>query len=415
MRQLLILIAAIAVAIPAANAGGLYASEIGSPNSLGTAASGNVTNREVADAAWSNPAGMTGLDDAQLLTGLQVIAPNTEFESTIAEAGGSDGGNAGEMAAIPSFFYVKPLNDDWRFGLSMVAPFGGGFDFGDDFVGRYGVEEIAIQALAVSPSLAYRVNDRFSVGFGVSVIYTILEMDVAINQAQFDAPDAKVQIEDATDTALQPFFGLQWQYSDRGTFGMVYRAEADIELSGDVTINGLVAPLTPQSSLTASWDNPQLLEIGIRHQLNDEWALTANANWEDWSVFSVNDFAINDAPAGPVLIQLDRNWEDTYKFGVGVLGQRHDGRKLAFGVAYDTSPVSSADRTIDLPSDEQLRLSAAYGRDTGGKHAWGVGATLLWLGNGKVDQTAGGVRFAGEFDKNWVFFVGGMYQRRFGK
>jgi len=39
--------------------------------------------------------------------------------------------------------------------------------------------------------------------------------------------------------------------------------------------------------------------------------------------------------------------------------------------------------------------------------------TWLWLGDGKVDQVAGGQRFAGEFDKNWTLFVGAMYQRRF--
>ena len=415
MRYPLIVIVAIAVAVPTAQAGGIYLSEIGSPNSLGTAASGNVTNRSIADSAWTNPAGMTGLDESQMLTGLQVLVPKTEFESTVAEAGGGDGGNAGQTAAIPSFFYVRPLNDKWRFGLSMVAPFGGGFDFGDDFVGRYSVQEITLQGVAVSPSLGYRINDRVSVGFGVSVLYTIFDMDIAINQSGIGAPDGKVEIEDATDVGYQPFVGLQWQFSDRGTFGVVYRGEADIELDGDVTINNLVLPLTPQSSIDITWDNPQLLEIGIRYRLNDEWSMTANADWEDWSAFSVTDFAINDAPTGPLFMELDRNWDDAYKFGIGFTRDRADGQKLAFGAAYDTSPVSSADRTVDLPSDEQLRLSAAYGRDTGGKHAWGIGATWLWLGNGKVDQTAGGARFAGEFDKNWILFVGGMYQRRFGK
>lgn len=401
--------------IPHAEAGGIYASEIGSPNSLGTAGSANVTNRTIADAAWTNPAGMTGINDTRILTGLQVLVPKTEFESTVAEAGGSDGGNAGNMAAIPSFFYVKTLNEDWRFGLSMVAPFGGGYDFGDDFVGRYVVEEITLQGLAVSPSLGYRINDKVSVGFGVSVLYTVFDMKIAINQSGLGAPDGKVDIDEATDVGYQPFIGLQWQVSDRATFGAVYRAEADIELDGDVTIDNLVLPLEPQSSIDITWDNPQLLEIGLRYKLNEEWSLTANANWEDWSAFSVTDFAINDAPTGPVFMELDRNWKDTYKFGVGVFGERGDGRHLAFGASYDTSPVDSADRTIDLPSDEQLRLSAAYGRDSGGRSAWGIGATLLWLGNGKVDQVAGGARFAGEFDKNWILFVGGMYQRRFGQ
>ena len=35
------------------------------------------------------------------------------------------------------------------------------------------------------------------------------------------------------------------------------------------------------------------------------------------------------------------------------------------------------------------------------------GGTLLYFGDGKVDQTAQGVRFKGEFDTNTALFLGG--------
>ena len=44
-------------------AAGLYIPEVGTPVSVGTAGVGNPTNTGSADAAWTNPAGMTGLDD----------------------------------------------------------------------------------------------------------------------------------------------------------------------------------------------------------------------------------------------------------------------------------------------------------------------------------------------------------------
>ena len=36
---------------------------------------------------------------------------------------------------------------------------------------------------------------------------------------------------------------------------------------------------------------------------------------------------------------------------------------VRLGISYDSSPVDDDDRTIDLPLDEQLKLSAAYGRE----------------------------------------------------
>ena len=44
-------------------AAGFYISEVGTPGSLGSVGVINPTNTYSADAAWTNPAGMTGLDD----------------------------------------------------------------------------------------------------------------------------------------------------------------------------------------------------------------------------------------------------------------------------------------------------------------------------------------------------------------
>ena len=85
---------------------------------------------------------------------------------------------------------------------------------------------------------------------------------------------------------------------------------------------------------------------------------------------------------------------------------------MSGGISYDTSPVDDDDRTIDLPLDEQLKLSAAYARH-GERFDYAIGATLMYLGDGKVDQTAQGVRFKGEFDSNFALFVGGTVKYEF--
>ena len=97
-------------------AAGLYLSEIASPGSLGTSGVANVTNNWGTDSAWTNPAGMTGLEKDQVMAGMQVIAPNSKFDSSIAEAGGNDGGNAGVAALVPGVYAVKTLGDRFRLG-----------------------------------------------------------------------------------------------------------------------------------------------------------------------------------------------------------------------------------------------------------------------------------------------------------
>ena len=85
--------------------GGLYLSEIGTPVSLGTAGVGNVVNNVGADSAFTNPAGMTGVRQDTVLGGLQLLVPEVRFDSSIADAAGSDGGMLVMLPRFPHSFW----------------------------------------------------------------------------------------------------------------------------------------------------------------------------------------------------------------------------------------------------------------------------------------------------------------------
>ncbi len=153
---------------------------------------------------------MTGLDKSQYMSGMQLAAPSIRFKSSFASKGGVNGGNAGNMALIPSSFYVKKVSEKLRLGFSLTAPLGGGLDYNDsfsnpddDFVGRYGATKSLLAGIAFSPSFGYKVNDKFSIGGGVSVIYTRFDQDIAINQGPL--PDGKVELDKLTGLGYQPF------------------------------------------------------------------------------------------------------------------------------------------------------------------------------------------------------------------
>ena len=69
---------------------------------------------------------MTGIDGQHILSGLQFIVPSVKFNVKGARndtilpqrqgpVSGESGGNAGQIAPIPSVFYVQPLSDRLRF------------------------------------------------------------------------------------------------------------------------------------------------------------------------------------------------------------------------------------------------------------------------------------------------------------
>jgi long-chain fatty acid transport protein len=392
------------LAKPAA-AAGFYFPEVGTPSSLGTGGVANVTNTYGADAAWTNPAGMTALDEDRIFAGLQVVLPKIEFDSSIATGGGNDGNNAGETAVIPSFFYLKKLSDRTRLGFSVTAPLGGGVDYGDDFAGRYETINAFLEGIAFSPSLGYEINEQLSVGAGVSFIYTLYEQDIAINPAfvpTVNGGDGKLKIEDADDWGYQPFLGLTYRLSDRALVGAVYRAEMDVDLEGDVKFRNLGA-LTPSvNGVDIRWDNPQTLEAGLSYQLTDEKTLFINAGWQDWSEFSDNELAFT----GAGVATLDRNWDDTWHAGIA-LGHLENREGYSIGFSYESSPVDDDDRTFDLPVDELYRFSALYFWSGGRRLDYSLGGSLTVFGDTEIDNTVQGVRVKGDFDSNYLLFLGG--------
>jgi long-chain fatty acid transport protein len=403
---------------------GFYSPSIGTPGSLGTAGVANPTNTRGADASWTNPAGMTGIDRQHMLSGFQLILPSVKFNAKSIQNNavlpsrqgpvvGDNGGNAAEIAPVPSFFYVRPLSERVRIGFASTAPLGGGVDYGSDFVGRYVVRDVTLAGVALTPSLAYRVTNRFSIGAGVSVVYTTLDQSIAIRQGVPDpALDGRVKFENLDDWGAQGVLGLTYAFSDRLLLGIVYRSQMDTDLKGDVKYEGLRFPglaASLPSNVKISWTNPQTLEAGLRYRLDDKTQLYVNAGWQEWSKFSDNVLSFSNDR----VVELDRNWDDTWHAGIAAVRALSPESLVSVGVSYENSPVKDEYRTLDFPVDKQWKLSASYAWKHSDDMAFSLGATLAFVGNAPLEQTAQRVTVRGDYDTNFLAVVGGTFRYDF--
>ncbi len=403
-------------------AGGLYLSQIASPASVGTAGVADTVNNKTADASFTNPAGMTGLDMDSFLAGAQVLIPNVEFDSSVATAGGDDGGNAGAVAAIPAAYLVKVLSPDTRFGLSVVAPLGGGIDYGKDFVGRYQATKSTLTGVGITPALAWKITDRFSVGAGFSFLHTVMDMNVSLNQTSVDPSytDAQVKLDGVDDWSYFGTVGMQYQITDRLLFGATYRSKSEVELEGDIKFTSLQVPIL--KALTSNinqakmdFEFPQSVAVGLLFHATEELQLLVDADWQDWSRFSGFGITLDSGPEGGAINQnADLHWKDTWHVGAAAVYKPNRNVFLC-GVSYDSSPVDDKDRVAFLPADEQFSVSAGWAlkNDEIGSFNYSLSGSWLWLGDGKMDQSPQGERFKGEFDHNYIFFLAGSVAYQF--
>ena len=176
---------AVSLAMPAglARGGGLYLSEFPTPD-MGTAMAGAQTRASDAATAMLNPAGMTRLDDHQLLLGIAPGFAVVEFDADAGTpSGGGDGGNQGGFVPLLGSAYVHALSDRWRLGLGLVSLAGSALDPDDDWAGRFQMTEISFLTLSLYSTLAFRVTDWLSIGAGAATTYAKLDWDVRTRRA----------------------------------------------------------------------------------------------------------------------------------------------------------------------------------------------------------------------------------------
>jgi long-chain fatty acid transport protein len=327
---------------------------------------------------------------------MEALIPINKFDSDIAEAGGSDGGNAGVPAVIPGLFVVKGLNENLKLGFSVAAVAGGGLDYGENFVGRYQAYKAALQTVGAGPSLGYKINDMLSIGAGIYMLYTTYNQKIAVNQSNFPVPanDGTVHFDDIDDITYQWKAGITFQPTDRLLFGFTYLSEADVDLSGDLKTSGLQQPLAnllgDADSITVDFDLPESFDFGLRYRVTEQLTLLAVAT-----------------------TTIDRDWKDTWHVGGAFKYDFGVNHIVGMGISYDSSVVSNHDRTADLPLDEQFRVAAAYAKDNPIGLSYNFSTSCVYFGEGKMDQTAQGERFKGEFDTNYLIFVAASVLYRF--
>jgi long-chain fatty acid transport protein len=384
---------------PGALAGGLWITEFGQPTQ-GRAGAGEVAGNGDATDAFFNPAAMSRLEKSEILVSVGVIAPTVEFDvqSSRRANGEGDGGDAADPAPGGSAFYAHPVNEKLSLGLSALALTGSVLDYDDDWVGRYQVQDVSILVIGLVPSIGYQITDKLSVGASIPVMYSKLDMDVAVPNAMSPAtgPDGKVNI-DGDDTQVAASLSALYQFSERTRLGIRTTSKFDFSYSGDVS-SDLLGEVGVETDLTMA----AIVRIGLGHDFNETWSAYATWGWDGWS--EMDDILISTNSGGAV---LPRNWDDTYHYAVGADYRLDQRWTLRAGVAYDTDPTDEKDRTADMPIDEQIRyaVGADYVRDSGMR----ISGSLVYAdyGDAKIvsDRAPPVFGFEGEYETNEIWFA----------
>jgi len=377
-----------------ANAGGLWLNEFGAP-AMGRAGAGAEAGTGDASAALYNPASMKQIKTEQLMItgGFLSTASRFSVESSGTLNGTGDGGDAGGILPTGSLFYVKPINEKWQFGFSLAGLAGAGLDYDKGWTGRYQATSVAIVAMVAMPSIAYSVTDKLSLGFGLPIMYTELEMKLAVPRPGQSDGQAKI---DGDDTLVGYHLSLWYEFSEATQLGVYYQSEFEAGYDGDAKVEPVGISVGSDLDLNFS----AKAYAGLSHRFSNQLTGHITLGWEDWSTMD----NINLSTQTGRNASLPRNWDDTYHYAVGIEYLLAPEWILNLGYAYDTNPVDAKDRTADLPVDRQNRYTVGIEHKSPTSFDWGVQLVYVDLGSAAINTSplAGGplTGYSGDYEDN---------------
>ncbi len=363
---------ALALAVSAASSYSLaagFALNEQSVSGMGTAFAGRSSSADDATTVYGNPAGMSRLKREQVSVGAAAIFAKTDIDDARGTFGGSNDGDMVPTVGVPMGYYVKPIDDNWTFGLGMYVPFGLITDYETGFAGRYYGDKSEVRVITLQPTVSYRINDQLSVGFGPTINRIDGELTSSVlNPLSPGRTDGRVKVK-GDDTALGFNAGILFELDPRTRFGLTYHSKVDYKLKGDTTVSGsgpVLASSAGKYDASLDLETPESVDFSVTHDLNDAWTLYAGSTWTRWSRLEeirVDNEGVRGllAPALGAIVE-EQDWRDTWSYAIGAAYKLNQQWTLRAGLAYDQSPARNEHRSPRIPTNDRkiFSLGAAW-------------------------------------------------------
>ncbi len=409
-----------------------------SASGMGNAFAGAAAVAEDTSTIWFNPSGMTYLSEhnggkAELSNSLHIIAVNNDFTdkgsappSSLGAAtinGKKDSKHTG-YGIVPNLYYMHPINDRLNFGLAVNGPFGSKTEYDEDWVGRYQATTTDMKTVNFNPSLSWKVNDKLSIGGGVSAQYIEVSLGSSVDSA---GACRKVGVGVATATNSSALIdycnttypkaaqkendtqavikgdgigygfnvGLLYQPTDVTRIGVAYRSQISHDLDGKAKfdVDAGLLPVIAQTGINnftnraikASIDLPESFSVSLAHKFSSRLELLGDVTWTGWSSF--NELLVTEKATGKEVTRVPEKWKDVTRVSIGANYKYNDKLTLRTGLALDEEPIPSARYlTPRIPGADRTWVSVGAGYKINKKMSVDVGYSHLFMDETAIDN-----------------------------
>ncbi|MGY3570305.1 outer membrane protein transport protein [Vibrio paucivorans] len=331
-----------------------------SATGIGRAFAGDAVIADNASVMARNPAAMALFDKTSLSLGFETIITDIQVkDATYTSANGpqaSNYDNAGGTSVAPNIHLIVPVNDKFAWGVNAYSNFGTSTDFGDDFVGAEYGGETDIMSMNIGLSGSYRLNDQWSFGAGLDVIYGKGTLKRSFSDTLYTGSIVDgttgllsalngseiVNIDGADGWGVGFNIGTVYELDENNRFGLSYRYSPEITAK-DSQGQEITLPL------------PDMAEFSGYHRIDEtKFAVHYSLQWVGWKAFDQIAFGGTlDAPAS------EYKWKNAGHVSIGGTYYLNNDWTLRTGYMYDIAAQDDL-KSVSVPDSDRQWLSAGF-------------------------------------------------------
>lgn len=327
-----------------------------------------------ASTSFYNPAGITNFKNQQLVVSVDPVMPSFIYRGSIVvdtllaapRTFSSITRQGAEMGIIPAVHYVAPISDAWGFGFSVDIPFGLKTNYGNSLL-RYSATLSSLTVVDISPSLAYKVLDNASLGFGVDAqkAYAELDQTGTANANTFTLDSSSTN--KASDTGYGFHMGAMYDPTPSTRIGLSYHSKVRHHLTGSSTFAGpsanLIGGTIRSSNAYTNITLPPYTALSASQDLCNGFKLLGSVIFTQWNsiqAITLNNLAGSTSVGGrstTLQAVIPTKYRNTWNVSFGTDYTVSSDVKVRGAIGVDQTPTSTSHRIIRVPDNNRLVLA----------------------------------------------------------
>lgn len=267
--------------------------------------------------------------------------------------------------ALLHFEKLPSLN----FGLAAYTPFGSVVSYEDNWIGRFAITRLQLQAIFIQPTVSYKINDKLGIGAGF--VYSTGKVNLRRDlPVQFeDGSFGKVELGGAA-VGFGYNVGLSVKATEKFSLGLTFRSKVQMSLDGGTatfTMPEALAENFPNTSFAGSLPLPSVATLGLSYKFSDKLSAVLDLNYVGWKAYDTLafDYAINTASLEDT--KSARDYKNIVAFRGGVNYNLNENLTLRGGAGFGFTPVQDGYVTPETPDNNRLYGTLGVGYKVG-KH-----------------------------------------------